>query len=186
MSGKRVNQHIHDLISVLQRIDHSLWTKACDLLLSAYINKSNVWIGGNGGNSSNASHFATDWNKGLFFETGLALKSHTLWENSALVSAFANDGPFDVIYSDQLKMWAQPNDVAVLLTGGGISKNIIHAAETSRELGLKIIGLTGGNGLQFDSLYDIHIHIPSNDIQIVEDVHATFGHVVFKHILKSL
>jgi len=180
-----LNPYIKELISAFENIDDSVWTSACEKLYLAHRNKANVWIGGNGGNAANANHFATDWNKGLYFETGAALKSHTLWENPSLVSAFANDLPFDQIYSNQLRMWSSPGDIVVLMSAGGVSKNIIAAAETAKFLGLDVIGLTGGRGLEHDSLYDIHIHVPSNDLQVVEDVHATFGHVVYKFISKN-
>jgi D-sedoheptulose 7-phosphate isomerase len=136
--------YVDELIATLGGLNTSTLQKACSILLSAYDDEGVAWIGGNGGNSANASHFATDWNKGLFTQTGKALKSHSLWENPSLVSALANDQSFELIYSDQLSMWAKPSDVAVLLSGGGTSKNILHAARTAKSLGLTVIGLTGG------------------------------------------
>ena len=174
--------YVDELITLLGGLDTSILQKACSILLSAYDDENVAWIGGNGGNSANASHFATDWNKGLFKQTGKALKSHSLWENPSLVSALANDQSFELIYSDQLLMWAKPSDVAVLLSGGGSSKNILHAAKTAKSLGLTVIGLTGGAGLKHAGLFDCHIHVPTDHIQLVEDVHAIFGHIVYEHI----
>ena len=174
--------YVSELIATLGGLDSVTLHKACSILLSAYDEDATAWIGGNGGNSANASHFATDWNKGLFKQTGKALKSHSLWENPSLISALANDQSFELIYSDQLSMWAKPGDVAVLLSGGGSSKNILHAARTSKSLGLTVIGLTGGIGLKHAELFDCHIHVPTDHIQIVEDVHAIFGHIVYEHI----
>jgi D-sedoheptulose 7-phosphate isomerase len=174
--------YVDELIATLRGLDSAASQAACSILLSTYDEEGVAWIGGNGGNSANASHFATDWNKGLFTQTGKALKSHSLWENPSLVSALANDQSFELIYSDQLLMWAKPGDVAVLLSGGGGSKNIMHAARTAKSLGLTVIGLTGGVGLQHAELFDCHIHVPTDHIQIVEDVHAIFGHIVYEHI----
>lgn len=174
--------YVDELIATLGGLDSAALQKACSILLSTYDDEGVAWIGGNGGNSANASHFATDWNKGLFIQTGKPLKSHSLWENPSLVSALANDQSFELIYSDQLSMWAKPGDVAVLLTGGGSSKNILHAAKTAKSLGLTVIGLTGGIGLRHTELFDCHIHVPTDHIQIVEDVHAIFGHIIYEHI----
>lgn len=185
MDGLRKPNYIAELIQTFQNINQSDWDSASSLLLGGFRNSVNVWIAGNGGNSANASHFATDWNKGLYTELGRALKSHTLWENPSLVSAITNDQAYETVFSDQLRMWATSGDIAVLLTGGGTSRNIIAAAQTAKELGLTVIGLTGGHGLELSELFDIHIHISSGNIQIVEDVHAAFGHAVFKYIISN-
>jgi D-sedoheptulose 7-phosphate isomerase len=174
-----------ELISFFQDLDAAKWQHACEILLDAYSNRRSVWLGGNGGNAANAHHFATDWAKGLYKQTGVALRSHTLWDNPSLVSALSNDQDFSQIYSDQLSMWANIGDVAVLMSAGGTSPNIIEAAKRSKEIGLLSIGLTGGRGNSISHLFDCHIHIPTDNIQIVEDIHATFGHTVMKFIMKS-
>ena len=96
--------YVDELIATLGGLDTSALQKACSILLSTYDDENVAWIGGNGGNSANASHFATDWNKGLFIQTGKALKSHTLWENPSLVSALANDQSFEMIYISGKRM----------------------------------------------------------------------------------
>lgn len=172
-----------ELVSFFQKLDISKWNQACEILFEAYSTQQTVWIGGNGGNAANAHHFATDWSKGLYELTGKALRSHTLWDNPSLVSAFSNDQEFSSIYSDQLLMSANFGDITVLMSGGGISPNIIEAAKRSRELGLLSVGLTGGRGDEISQLFDCHIHVPTQNIQIVEDIHATFGHTVMKFIV---
>lgn len=173
---------MRQFIDELDSIDYDVWIEACNILKNAYDKKSTVWIGGNGGNSANAHHFATDWNKGIFLETGRALKTHTLWDNPALSSAFSNDLPFSEIFALQLRMLANPGDIAVFMSAGGKSKNVIEGAKSARDFGLTTIGLTGGYGLEISQLFDCHIHIPTFDIQIVEDIHALFGHTVYKYI----
>lgn len=181
MTGNIFNYR-DDLLKHFSELEEVEWKIAGDILLNAHKSNRCVWIAGNGGNAANALHFATDWNKGLYKNTGKPLVSRTLWENSALTSAFSNDQEFKFIFSDQLKMWAAPCDIALLMSAGGSSPNIIYAAQIAREMGLTVIGMTGGLGLQFRSLFDCHIHIPTDNIQIVEDIHASFGHTVFKYI----
>jgi D-sedoheptulose 7-phosphate isomerase len=172
-----------ELLTFFQDLDARNWNQACEILLDAYSSQKIVWIGGNGGNASNAHHFATDWTKGLYKHTGQALRSHTLWDNPSLVSAFSNDQEFSLIYSDQLSIFANTGDITVLMSGGGASPNVIQAAKRARALGLLSIGLTGGDGHTISHLFDCHIHVPTDNIQIVEDIHATFGHTVMKFII---
>jgi len=181
--GYDVFEYRDELVSFFHDLNVSEWTQACEILFNAYSNQKTVWIGGNGGNASNAHHFATDWSKGLYKHTGKALRSHTLWDNPSLVSAFSNDQDFSLIYSDQLSMSANFGDITVLMSGGGASANIIEAAKRSRELGLLSVGLTGGRGRSISHLFDCHIHVPTDNISIVEDIHATFGHTVMKFII---
>jgi D-sedoheptulose 7-phosphate isomerase len=183
--NENVFAHRDELVSHFQKLSYTEWFNACKTLRDAYEEGKVVWIAGNGGNAANAHHFATDWNKGLFKLTGQPLRSHTLWDNPALVSAFANDQEFSTIFSDQLKMLASPGDVLVLLTGGGTSQNILQAAKFGKNMGLTTIGLTGGSGKEVGHLFDFHIHIPSFNIQVVEDIHASFGHSVMKFILQK-
>jgi D-sedoheptulose 7-phosphate isomerase len=176
-------EYLYKLQEELRNIDSDEWIRACEILYTAYKLNKKVWIGGNGGNTANAFHFATDWNKGLFQATGKALSTRTFWDNPALMSAYSNDQAFDSIYVDQLRMWAGYEDVVVLLSAGGKSKNVIEAARYARKAGLTVIGLTGGDGTNLKGSFDCHIHIPTNNIQIVEDVHAAFGHTVMTFIL---
>jgi D-sedoheptulose 7-phosphate isomerase len=177
-----VEKYLSEIQESISSANSEIWKKAGELLFSAYENESNVWVAGNGGNFANSIHFATDWSKGLHTSTGKAIKARAIGENSALASAFSNDLGFENQVQHQLSMLAQPDDVAVLMTAGGASPNIINAAIESRKIGLKIIGLTGGRGLEFDSLFDVHVHVPSFNIQVVEDLHAVFGHAMLKYV----
>lgn len=186
MNNSNELPHIDELVSFFTNIEKETWQQACEVLYQAYAANQRVWIAGNGGNAANAYHFATDWNKGLFVATGKPLESRTLGDNPAMVSAISNDLPFEQIFSEQLRMWAVKNDTVVLMSGGGTSANILNAADISKEMGLKVIGLTGGKGMLAHEKFDCHIHIPTDNIQIVEDVHAAFGHVVLKYICSKV
>lgn len=167
-------------------IDNDNWTAAGKVLLNAYQDDQNVWIAGNGGNFANALHFATDWSKGLHLAGGKALKARAIGENSALSSAYSNDLGFENQIEHYLKMLASENDVAVLMTAGGSSINILNGARKAREMGLHVIGITGGSGLEFKSLFDVHVHVPTSNIQVVEDVHAMFGHAMLKYLVSQI
>lgn len=177
-----VKEYLKSICLEIEKQDISEWNKAGETLLNAFNAKKFIWVAGNGGNFANSLHFATDWSKGLFVSVGQASLVRALGDNVATYSAFSNDNGFEFQVSEQLKMLSSPGDVAVLLTAGGGSLNIIRAAETARNLGLTVLGLTGGNGMQHKELFDIHIHVDSNNIQIVEDIHAMFGHAMLKYL----
>jgi len=177
-----------DYLVTLQKelalIDMQKLQQASACLYNSWLTNSVVWVGGNGGNSANAIHFATDWSKGLFLSTGVPMKIQSLNANSALFSALANDVEKDEIFSFQLLMNAKKGDVAVLLSAGGGSSNILKAAEFCRANGVKSIGLIGGTNPSLKGLFDIELHTSSDDIQIVEDIHAIFGHLVLREIVE--
>jgi D-sedoheptulose 7-phosphate isomerase len=177
-----IDGYMHELHKNILRIDTEVWEQAGDILLSAYQNDNNVWIAGNGGNFANTLHFATDWSKGLFTSTGKALRARAIGENGALSSAFSNDLGFENQIEKYLSMFAQVDDVVVLMTAGGTSRNIINAAALSKARGLKVIGITGGKGLDIKLMFDVHVHIQSFNIQVVEDIHSIFGHAIFKYL----
>ena len=142
-----------------------------------------ILVAGNGGNSANAEHFVTDITKGLFEANGVALKATSLNSNSPRISAIANDLPKEDIFSFQLRMLeAGKGSVVILYSAGGNSINVLKAADTARDLGAQTIGLIGGTSPILANSFDFTIWTKSDDIQIVEDVHAVFGHLVYKSL----
>jgi D-sedoheptulose 7-phosphate isomerase len=176
--------YIDSLKTELSLIDTDKLRSASNALFNCCVNGSGVWIAGNGGNSANALHFATDWSKGLYLSTGKPMKVQALTGNSALFSAIVNDLDNVEIFSFQLKMNAKKGDVAVLLSAGGGSTNVLRAADACREMGVTSIGLIGGEAASLHGLFDIELHTSNNDIQIVEDIHAVFGHLVLREIVE--
>lgn len=176
--------YIESLKTELTLIEIHKLQESSEALLSCWIKGSGVWVAGNGGNSANALHFSVDWSKGLFLNAGKPMKVHALTENPALFSALVNDLDKDEVFSFQLRMSAKKGDAAVLMSAGGNSTNILRAAEVCKELGVTSIGLIGGTTSSLKGLFDIELHTSSNDIQIVEDIHAIFGHLVLREIIR--
>jgi D-sedoheptulose 7-phosphate isomerase len=152
------------------------------ILKEAWLSGRNVWIAGNGGNAANSIHFATDWSKGLFLTAGKSMNVRTLLDNISLFSAVTNDMDIDNVFAFQLSMLAKPGDVCVLMSAGGSSENIRQAAQFCTENNIVSLGLLGGESPQLRGIFTKELAILSGDIQIVEDIHAVFGHIVFKSI----
>jgi D-sedoheptulose 7-phosphate isomerase len=103
-----------------------------------------------------------------------------LSDNTPLISAIGNDISFEEVFSYQLKSYARPNDLLVCVTGSGNSRNIINACKQAKLIGMQVLALTGFDGGQTLLNADYSFHCPVEDMQIVEDMHLSFGHLVIR------
>ena len=150
-------------------------------LYDAWANKQNVYVCGNGGSAANALHMANDLHYGTgHCGSGLqipGLRVEALPANIGIVTCLANDIGYEHIYSNQLKAKASKNDLLIVLSGSGNSKNVINAILTAKELDVKsfaIVSFTGGECMK---LADRSIYSPINDMQIAEDLQLIVGHL---------
>ena len=148
------------------------------LLLDTFNKEGTVYCIGNGGSASTASHFANDFNKGLAFYTSKKFHFNCLSDNIPTITAIANDISYDEIYRYQLKDILKPNDIILAISGSGNSDNIINAVKYARLCKNKIIGLTGFDGGRLIKLSDISLHVPIDNMQIVEDIHLMYDHLL--------
>lgn len=141
-----------------------------------------VFVCGNGGAGSTASHFAEDLLKSTLdrsdFENPDArrMKVLSLAENTASILAWANDEGFDRIFVEQLKNFASPGDVLIAMSGSGNSPNILHAVEWANHRGLTTWGLTGYDGGELRELAKKNLHIPIDDMGMTQSMHLLVFH----------
>ncbi len=170
------------LTETLNAIDVNSWDAAAIVLAEAWASNARVYICGNGGSASTASHLATDWSKGLYALTGKAMEIISLVENTSLITAFGNDISYGDIFGNQIDMMGKQNDVLILVSGSGNSENIIKAARTAKQKDMRLIGLTGFDGGKLQEFADLMINVPVENMQIAEDLHLSFGHFVLEFI----
>jgi D-sedoheptulose 7-phosphate isomerase len=169
--------YVNSLVEILTNLDFDGIDQITETIRG--LNGGTLYIAGNGGNAANALHIATDLSKGLYVSQGKGLNVKVLGENPALLSAAVNDMPANEYYAFLLKMQSKPGDLLLVYTAGGTSTNIVKAAEYAKLNGMKVIALTGGKGLLNKSKFDLQLHVYSDNIQFVEDVHAVIGHILF-------
>ncbi len=138
-----------------------------------------IFMFGNGGSAANASHIVNDLVKSIVHPDRPRFKVFCLADNTALLTAYANDVSYDQVFAAPLAALAEPGDVACALSGSGNSPNVLAAMETARALGLTRIGLTGRHGGKLAPLCDIAVIVPTDSMQIIEDAHLVILHAMF-------
>jgi len=149
-------------------------------LLSAWQQKRQVFLFGNGGSAANANHIANDFIYGISKKLGHALRVHSLSANSAVMTCLANDEGYDGIYFRQLAVLAQPGDVVIALSGSGNSPNIVQALQWCQEHNMESFAILGYSGGKAKNLAKVPIHIPIDDMQISEDLQLVVGHMAMQ------
>ena len=152
-----------------------------DTLVGAYDAGRTVFLCGNGGSAALASHFACDLGKGTAYcNGGKRFRVLALTDNLATLTAWANDSSYEDVFSEQLRNFVQPHDVAFAISGSGNSKNVLNALQVAREAGAATVGISGFQGGEMKSLCDLCVIVPSNDMQIIEDLHLAIAHSIFR------
>lgn len=152
-----------------------------DTICDAHNAGRSVFLFGNGGSASLASHFACDLGKGTS-DPGSErrrLRVIALTDNMPTITALANDLSYADIFSEQLKNFVEPGDVALAISCSGNSPNVLKALEVANAAGATTVGLGGFQGGKMKDLCDICLVVPSDNMQIIEDVHLSVAHSVF-------
>lgn len=181
-----ISAYLEQEISAIQNLDIEQINQALNLLLTAFENGNTVYIFGNGGSSATASHYQNDFNKGVSEHTEKKFNFLCLNDNVATVMAVANDIGFEEVFRFQLRGHIKTDDLVVAISGSGNSQNVINAVEYAKEQGCKVIGLTGFDGGKLKTLSDVYLHAPVNSMQITEDIHMIFDHLMMSVFYKTL
>ncbi len=186
----KYTQYIENYIiqesKVLAALDVVAIDEALQLLEETMNNEGNIYVFGNGGSSATASHFQNDFNKGVSEHTEKKFRFICLNDNVPTVMAIANDIGFEEVFRFQLQGKLQEGDIVMAISGSGNSKNVLNAVEYAKEQGCKVIGLTGYNGGRLKELSDISLHAPVQSMQITEDIHMIFDHLMMSVFYKTM
>jgi D-sedoheptulose 7-phosphate isomerase len=175
---REIEDYIAQEKEVLSALDTRAISDAMNLIEDTYENEKTIYIFGNGGSAATASHFQNDFNKGISEYTQKKFRFQCLSDNIATVLAIANDIAFEEIYRFQLKGRLQKGDIVIAISGGGNSPNVLNAVQYAKGMGSKVIGLTGFDGGKLRQMSDISLHAPTFSMQITEDIHMIFDHLM--------
>jgi len=181
-----IKNYIKQEIEILKSLNVEAIDAAMNLLNAALESEKNIYVFGNGGSAATASHFTNDFNKGISEHTKKKYRFVCLNDNIATITAIANDISYDEVFYFQLKGRIKEGDLVIAISGSGNSLNVIKAVEYVKEQGNVIIGLTGYNGGKLKTLCDISLHVPVDNMQITEDIHMVFDHLMMSVFGKYL
>ena len=168
----------------LRKIDPAEVKALADAIYDCYQHGRTVFLCGNGGSGSNASHFCEDLGKGTLRREDFdndqkkRLRVLSLTDNTPYILAWANDEGFERVFVEQLKNLAQPGDLLIAISGSGNSPNVLRAIEWASRNGMKTFSCTGFSGGRLRTLAHQGLHVPLDDMGIVESIHLTAFHWV--------
>jgi len=165
---------------VLEKCDPQAFQAGIDVITAAFEAGKQIITCGNGGSAYAASHYITDWNKMVNLATGRKFRGISLCDNLGMVTAFANDVSFDEIFVGQLKAILDPGDLVIAISGSGNSRNVVRAVEYANQAGADTLAVVGYDGGALKRAAKHCVWVPSFDMQLCEDVHLMFGHMVMK------
>ncbi len=179
-------EFVSDYISRIKRIlddmqKYDLSEKAnaiVDVLLTARKENKTVFIMGNGGSASTASHFVGDLSKGTIVDGYPRFKAIALTDNIPNMLAWGNDSCYEDIFVEQLKNFLNPGDVVIGISGSGNSKNVLRAIEYANAHNAITVGFSGFEGGELKDLAQISLVVPSNYMQRIEDIHLLLEHMM--------
>ncbi len=177
-------EYLAEIRKILDSMEEDLvnkMDKLASILRKARDNKNTIFIMGNGGSASTASHFVGDLSKGTIAEGFPRFKAVALTDNIPNMLAWANDVGYEQIFVEQLKNLMEPGDVVIGISVSGNSMNVIKAIEYANKNGGITIGLSGCDGGKLLECAQENIHVPSSYMQRVEDIH-----LLIEHLLTSL
>jgi D-sedoheptulose 7-phosphate isomerase len=178
-----ITNYFESLHATLNALDHGEFEQVANVLKNARDNDKQVFIFGNGGSGSTASHFACDINKGVSVGKEKRFKVNCLNDNIPTMLAYSNDMGYDVVFSEQLKNFVSEGDVVIGISGSGNSKNVLLAMEVANEKKAVTIGITGFDGGKLKEMAKYSVNAGINDMQLSEDVHMIWVHVMMKCFL---
>lgn len=177
---EEILEYLDQEIYVLESLNINRIRQAAIVLHEAIANKKNIYCFGNGGSASTASHLTNDFNKIL------RANCICLNDNVPTIMAVANDISYDEIFRFQLENKIKAGDIVIAISGSGNSKNVINGVSYAKDHNAIIIAFTGFDGGVLYTLADINLHASINNMQITEDIHLMFNHLLVSVLSKFL
>ena len=175
-----VSNYLTAHTQLAKHLDSDVFQKGIDMINVAFAAGKKIITCGNGGSASTASHYITDWNKMVNLSTGKKFRGISLCDNIGLITAYANDLSYADVFAGQVDNLMDQGDLLVAVSGSGNSPNIINAIQAARRAGGNVLGIVGYDGGKMLPMCDHSVWVQSFDMQLCEDIHLMFGHMVMK------
>jgi D-sedoheptulose 7-phosphate isomerase len=177
---ERIREIILESIEVKEellksQVSHIL--EMAEAIITALKKGGKLIVFGNGGSASDAQHIAAEL-VGRFKKNRAALASIALTTNTSIITALANDFGYDIVFSRQIEALADKNDIVLGISTSGKAKNVTLAIKQAKKMGIKTLGLTGGDGGELAKVADLSLVVPSSITARIQEAHITIGHIL--------
>ena len=179
-------EYLHGLKLLLDRFDTGIFESIVNRVLDAYHGEKTIFIMGNGGSATTASHFTADVNKGCCLDLDKKFRVICLNDNIPTMLALANDLAYEAVFVEQMKNFFKSEDLVIGISGSGNSENVINAVSYAKENGGRTIGLTGFAGGKLSRIVDIAFIAKVDDMQKIEDLHMIVVHMIMQAVSGAL
>jgi len=174
----QIDRYLEQLRVGIDGLPHEQLNRLGEILLRAYRNDKQVFVMGNGGSSSTASHMAADLAKNTIGPNMRRFRIMSLSDNASIVTALANDLGYENVFAEQLTSLVRAGDVLIAVSASGNSPNILKAMRYARSRSAEVVALLGFGGGDAVALADLAIVVPSRDYGVVEDIHLVINHIL--------
>jgi D-sedoheptulose 7-phosphate isomerase len=191
MTKERTNEYLVEVADISSKLDRNDIDRTIEILIEAWKNDSQIFVIGNGGSASTATHFACDLNKWVSDNAEHKFRAFALVDNIPLVSALTNDNGWGDVYSEQMRNFFRKGDVLVGISvhggsgsdkAGPWSQNLLKAVKYAKDNGGKVIGLAGFDGGVLKTAADSCIVVPANSTPHVEGMHLVLTHLMCEQL----
>lgn len=176
--------YVNYLITLLQQLDHGKIAECIAHLEEARQNDNTIFVIGNGGSASTASHIGNDFGLAVLKKsnkpTNKSYRALALTDNVSVLSAIGNDSTFENIFLDQLKVHFRKGDKLIVISASGNSPNLVAAAEWFKQQGGTVLGWLGFDGGKLKNIADVPVVVssPKGEYAPVEDLHLVINHII--------
>jgi len=183
-----LRKYFNETFSVLQSISAPIIEEYFQVMEKAYQEELTIFIFGNGGSASTASHFAQDLSKGTLsdFENQKRLRVISLCDNISGITAWSNDMAYSSIFEQQLRNLAREGDIAIGISGSGNSENVVRGMNYAKAMNMTTIAFTGYDGGKIGKLVDLNVHLASFNMGLVEAAHSVVMHYLVQELKERL
>ncbi len=182
----RIRGYLERLDTALTTISPELVDELSSRLYRAYRNGKQVFVLGNGGSASTASHMAADLGKNTIGPNMRRFRIMSLNDNIPLLTALSNDLGYEQVFAEQLMNLIRAGDVLVVISGSGNSPNVLRAIEYARSESAQVVGLLGSSGGRAAPMCDTAVVVDSDDYGVIEDAHLILNHILVEYFRDRL
>lgn len=176
---EKIKAYLGREIQAIQNLNLNDIETAVKAIMAAYEREATIYIFGNGGSAATASHFVCDFNKGICEKKEKKFNLVCLSDNTPMLTAIANDISYEDVFYFQLVHKLKETDLVIGISGSGNSRNVIKAVDYAKSIGTPVVGITGYHGGKLKELADYHMDAMVDDMQISEDIHMIFDHMMY-------